>query len=571
LILFTEEGANQKTKKKKKKENRNRNRNKQQQVDTGAAGRNMKSQTFSVLAIVVAFLSYCSALSDKPNVLLITADDLNNWSHYAGNSQVVTPNLDRLFSMGVFFNRSYANAPACNPSRASFMSSLRPSSTGVYDNDDDWRTVLPEEKMLTTAFRNAGYSTLGAGKIYHVEFSRPSEWDYYLKKYDTNCPFVPEELFNEEKLEFGPLLCDDNMTEDYRIISYGIEQLSKTHDKPMFLALGFRKPHLPWYVPKKYFDMYPLESVKLPATISNDLDDLPIAGVRLASSKLHEELVKRDLWTRAVRAYLATITFVDTQVGRLLDALEQSPLKNDTIVVFLGDHGYHLGEKKHWTKFTLWEEATRAPLAFIVPGVTQPGQICDRTVEFLSIYPTLLDLCGLPIPNHVEGTSFKKLLVKPKSSWDFPAISTWRPNNHAVRNETWRYIQYHDGGEELYNEKIDPHEWKNLLFADTTAESQAAKTELIRFFPEKNKKKLTPEKQKEKPMNGTKQHDNSDDNSDSSSDTGDSNSLGGYSSTFVVVALAISFSVAVLVGVTWFARKKLAERLLEVIPSSLLF
>jgi len=503
-----------------------------------------------------------AAISDKPNVLLITADDLNNWVNYAGNPQVITPNLDRLLAMGVFFNRSYANAPACNPSRASFMSSLRPSSTGVYDNDDDWRTVLPEEKMLTTAFRNAGYYAYGAGKVYHIKFERESEWDDYMHRYNTKkCDIEPGELFVDDKLEFGPLLCDDDKTEDYHVISYGIQQLSKTHDKPIFLALGFRKPHLPWYVPKKYYDLYPLESIKLPTTLINDLDDIPFIGVQLAEQKLHEDVVKRDLWTRAVRAYLASISFVDAQIGRLLAALDKSPLKNDTIVVFLGDHGYHLGEKEHWSKFTLWEEATKAPLMFAVPGLTQPGQVCDRTVEFLSIYPTLLDLCGIASPDHVEGTSIKSLITNPGSGWNLPAVSTYRQNNHAVRNESWRYIGYFDGGEELYNEVEDPYEWTNLLYTKKNSSSnrvpqklRSVKSELRQFFPSINKVKLTPEQSKNESSDFT---DSSSDSSEGAEDTSNNFTL--------VIALTTCLGVTTFIGLVWFAKKKLQNRLLQVL------
>ena len=437
---------------------------------------------FFCFSFVSFFASPAHGISSRPNVVLITADDLNSWNHYAGNTQAKTPNFDRLFSMGVYFNQSYANAPLCNPSRASFMSSLRPSSTAIYDNEDDWRTVLPESKMLTTAFRNAGYYVYGAGKIYHNGFPRPSEWDNYLGKYAHDCPLVAEEAYIDEKLEFSPLDCDDDEMEDWHIANYGIEQLSQTHDKPLFLALGFRKPHLPFSVPKKYYDMYPIESVMLPETIPDDLVDVPKLGVNMAQPKYHQEVLRRGIWARAIRAYLAAITFVDAQLGRLLDVVENGPLSNDTIVVFLGDHGYHLGEKEHWTKFTLWEEATKAPMSWLVPGMTRPGSVSDRVVEFLGIYPTLLDLCGIPIPDHVEGTSFKSLLMDPDSHWDLPAISTFRFQNHAIRNESWRYIRYQNGGEELYDEKEDPHEWNNLLFNPQGSSSSSSSSSSTSFW-----------------------------------------------------------------------------------------
>jgi len=187
---------------------------------------------------------------------------------------------------------------------------------------------------------------------------------------------------------------------------------------------------------------------------------------------------------------MASITFVDTQIGRVLDALDRSPMKNNTIVVFLGDHGYHLGEKEHWTKFTLWEEATKAPLAMFVPRLTKPGTVCDRTVDFLSLFPTLLDLCGIKIPKHVEGTSMKSLLKNPNKPWKTPVLSTFGWKNHAVRSELWRYIRYVDGGEELYDENSDPYEWNNLLSLATKNQFSKVKKDLQRYFPTINKKEI---------------------------------------------------------------------------------
>ena len=422
----------------------------------------------------------------RPNVLFIAIDDLNHWVGYLGrNPRTKTPNLDRLAAQGVWFTRSYCAAPVCNPSRAALMSGLRPSTTGVYDNRNDWRTVIPEDRPLTAAFRRAGYAVLGAGKIYHGGFPRRSEWDDYLERAggDPKLPAGADDGVGG--IKFAPLDARDEDMADYRIVQYGIEQLGKRHEKPFFLAVGLHKPHMPWNVPRKYFEMHPLEGIELPPYREDDLDDLPAAGVRMARPEGdHAQILKSGRWKEAIRAYLATITFCDAQVGRLLEALERSEHRDRTIVCLWSDHGWHLGEKHHWRKFALWEEATRAPLIWVVPGLTKPGGRCDRTVDFMSIYPTLMDLCGIPTPAHVEGESLRPLLADPAAPWDRPALTTYGYRNHAVRSEGWRYIRYADGGEELYDEARDPYEWTNLA---GRPEQAARKEELARWLPRGDK------------------------------------------------------------------------------------
>jgi arylsulfatase A-like enzyme len=406
-----------------------------------------------------------------PNVLFIAADDLNHWVRHLGrNTQAITPNIDRLAARGVTFANAYAVAPACNPSRAALMSGLRPSTTGVYDNRVDWRPLIDRGKTLVTHFRANGYTTSGAGKIYHGGFDRTDEWHEYGQERRGAC-----KLLNASDgvgaIKFSPVDCGDEGISDYSIADYGIAQLQQPHDKPFLLTLGFHKPHMPWNVPKKYFDMYPLDTIQLPPYRENDLADVPAAGRRMARSpgtsspavpSDHELIVKSGRWKEAVQAYLATITYVDRQIGRVLDALDTSAHRDNTIVIFFGDHGWSLGEKHHWRKFALWEEPTRAPLIWVAPGVTRAGTTSTRTVDFMSIYPTLADLCGLPIPPHVEGASIRALLADPAAPWDRPAVTTHGYRNHAVRTADWRYIRYDNGDEELYDETRDPYEWTNL-------------------------------------------------------------------------------------------------------------
>jgi arylsulfatase A-like enzyme len=419
----------------------------------------------------------------RPNVLFIAVDDLNHWVGYLGrNPQTITPHMDALAQRGVWFTRSYCAAPVCNGSRAALMSGRRPWSTGVYDNNNDWRTVIPESQPLTTAFRQAGYYVCGAGKIYHGSFERFSEWDDYLRK-EKGDP-QPTGDTGVGGIKFAPLDCNDEDMQDYRIVNYGIEQLQKKHDKPLFLAVGLHKPHMPWNVPRKYYDMHPLDKIQLPPHQEDDLADLPPAAVRMARPEGdHAEMLKSGRWKDAVQGYLATITFCDAMVGRLMEAFDKSAYRDNTIVVFWSDHGWHLGEKQHWRKFALWEEATRAPFIWVVPGLTPKNAKCERTVDFMSIYPTLMELCGIPTPAHVEGRSIRELLQNPTAAWDLPAITTYRYSNHTVRTEETRYTRYADGGEELYDESRDPYEWKNLA---NQAEAAARKGALGKWLPQQN-------------------------------------------------------------------------------------
>jgi len=424
------------------------------------------------------------ATPGKPNVLFIAIDDLNHWVGYLGrNRQTKTPHIDRLAARGVWFTRSYCPAPVCNASRAALMSGLRPSSTGVYDNRNDWRTVIAADLPLTTAFRKAGYYVCGAGKIYHDAYRRPSEWDDYLEK-DGRDP-RPTGDTGVGGIQFAPLDCRDEDLRDYRIVDYGIEQLKKKHDRPFFLAVGLHKPHMPWNVPRKYYDLHPLNGIELPPYRENDLEDLPPAAIRMARPEGdHAAMLRSGRWKEAVQAYLATISFCDAMVGRLLETFDKSAYRDNTIVVFWSDHGWHLGEKQHWRKFALWEEATRAPFIWIVPGLTAANSRCDRAVDFMCIYPTLAELCGIPIPKHVQGASIRSLLADPAAPWDKPALTTYRYMNHAVRSEGWRYIRYADGGEELYDEARDPYEWTNLA---SKPEAAAQKDELGKWLPKENR------------------------------------------------------------------------------------
>jgi arylsulfatase A-like enzyme len=436
------------------------------------------------LLLIASLLAHAGNADARPNILFIAVDDLNHWvGHLGRNPQVKTPNIDRLAKKGVTFTRAYCAAPVCNPSRTALMSGLRPGTTGVYHNPIDYRPHVLPAQTLNSHFRKHGYFVAGAGKIYHGGGGRLDEWDDYMRGGGGE-PKGKLEARSVGGIKFGVLDCADNEMGDYKIASWIIAQLERQHDKPFFLACGFHKPHMPWNVPRKYYDSYPLDTIKLPPIQTNDLADLPPEGVSMARAMGdHAKILDAGKWKEAIQGYLAAISFLDAQVGRVIDALEKRPLATNTIVCFWGDHGWHLGEKEHWRKFALWEEATRAPFIWVVPGVTKPDGVCARTVDFMSIYPTLCELTGAPIPKHVEGASIKKLLADPGASWNTPAVTTHGFQSHAVRSEKWRYIRYAEGGEELYDHEKDPYEWSNLA---GKAEFASIKGQLARALPKNN-------------------------------------------------------------------------------------
>ncbi len=425
----------------------------------------------------------------RPNVLFVAVDDLNDWTGFlGGHPGARTPNMDRLAARGVVFDRAYCSAPACNPSRASLLMGTRPSTSGVYHNDQPWRPVFRDGLTLPEYFRAAGYQVVGGGKIFHNSFNDPSVWDEWrgLGPGDHPVPDVTpvNGLQGTAHFDWGPVDAPDEAMGDYKTVSWAIERLNQKHDQPFFLAVGLIRPHLPWYAPRKYFDQFPLSDVARPEVLADDLADIPAAGLAIAKPEGdHRKVVEAGQWEPAVQGYLASIAFADAQIGRLLDALDASPHGKDTIIVFWGDHGWHLGEKEHWRKFALWEDATRVPLIVVAPGVSSAGTRSERTVSLLDLYPTLVELCGLPTKPELEGESLVPLLKDPAAPRNTPAVTTHGRGNHAARSERWRYIRYADGSEELYDHDNDPREWTNLAGDPSLAD---VKRELAKWLPEKN-------------------------------------------------------------------------------------
>ncbi|MCX7014475.1 MAG: sulfatase [Candidatus Sumerlaeota bacterium] len=415
-----------------------------------------------------------AAKTERPNVLLIIVDDLNSWVGCLGALPgAKTPNTDRLAARGTLFANAHCAAPVCNPSRTALLTGLRPSTTGIYDNA---QAPSPPDHLakrvvlLPQHFKNNGYVVLGAGKVPGHSTGRCA-WDESFDLPDRASP--PKEqlpLNNSGKIDWGPFPDTREQMSDWQLAGWASDELGKRRDAPFFLAVGIVKPHLPWYVPKEYFDRISSGDVALPPLAPDDIKDIPAAARRDETRGSKALLAKR---AEACTAYLAACAFADDCVGRVLDALESGPNRDDTVVVLCGDNGFQMGEKNIWGKGQLWEESTHVPLMIVTPGGGE-GRRCARPVSLLDLYPTLVEMCGLPEAPGLEGACLAPLLSDPDAQWDHAAVSTTGFRNHAVRTERWRYIRYADDSEELYDHDADPREWTNLAsqpqYASTIAD-----------------------------------------------------------------------------------------------------
>lgn len=448
------------------------------------------------LFLTLLLLVPCSTLhADKPNVLFIAIDDLNDWvGPLGGHPQVVTPNFDKLAARGTTMTNAHCQSPLCNPSRASIMTSLRPTTTGVYSLQP-WFRDVPEFKdhvSLPQYFKKHGYKTYTSGKIYHGGYGRgknDAEFDE-VGPGGSLKPFPPKKLVNTPKphklVDWGVFPHKDEEKGDYIVADWVTEKLGAMPDgDPFFMACGFSLPHVPNYATQKWFDLYPEETTKLPFIQPDDRKDTPrfswyihwdLPEPRL---KFLEEAGEK---LNLTRSYLATVSFVDSQLGRVLDALESGGHEDDTVVVLWSDHGYHLGEKEITGKNTLWDPSTRVPMIWAGPGVAK-GASCNRPAELLDVYPTLAELCGLPKNDSLEGISLAPQLQDANAPREQPAITCHGPDNNGVRTEEWRYIRYADGSEELYNIEKDAEELTNLA---GNPEYNAVKEDLAKWIPENN-------------------------------------------------------------------------------------
>ena len=419
--------------------------------------------------------------SQPPNVLMIAVDDLNDWiGCLGGHPDAKTPNLDRLARRGVSFRQACCNAPMCNPTRTSLLTGLLPSTTGCYQNTQPFRRSMPDITTLPGYFKQHGYYAMGRGKIFHFAEGDKS-WNDYAS---VNANNQPAGRPGDWRLDGGPMDITDDEMGDGKTANWAVQQLQRKFDRPFFLSAGIFRPHESWFAPRKYFEMYPPAKVRLPKVNPRDLDDVPPIGREIAQCIGDYDNVRRTGQERyAVAAYLACISFADAMIGRILDALDSSPYRDHTVVALWGDNGFHLGTKLHWRKFTLWEESTRVPFVIAAPGVTGRASKCDRPVGLIDLFPTLVDLCGLPKHSELDGQSLLPLLRDPAQPWERPVLTTCGRGNHALRTDRWRYIRYSDGGEELYDHHRDRREWKNLA---NQSQFAAVKKELTRWLPEKD-------------------------------------------------------------------------------------
>ncbi len=426
----------------------------------------------AVFLLAVSFSAASRADETRPNVLLIFVDDLNDWTGcLKGHPQSLTPNIDKLAKTGTLFSNAHCQAPVCQPSRSSMLTSRYPSSTGLYFLNPGIRqsTVTKNVLTLPERFHREGYQVLGAGKIFHHQLNKVifSKLGEYGGNFGGFGP-LPKQKINYRQgvrlWDWGPLDISDDKMPDHKIASWAVSKLQQKHEKPFFMAIGFYRPHVPLYVPRKWLDKFPLDKIQLPATTERDLGDVSKYARDLVTLKhiapLHDWMKKNDQWQTAVGAYLASIAFADDCAGRVLNTLAKSSYRDNTIVVLCSDHGFHLGEKQRWAKRSLWEDSTRVPLIISGPGIK--SHTCSRPVGLIDIYPTLLDLCGLKADKTHEGQSLKPLLDSPNMHWKRPVRTTFGKGNHSIRSTNWRYIRYVDGSEELYHTNRDPHEWKNL-------------------------------------------------------------------------------------------------------------
>ncbi len=416
---------------------------------------------------------------DRPNVVLIIIDDLNDWvGALKGHPQARTPNIDRLASQGMLFTNAHCQAPICGPSRASLLTGLYPFRTGNYAqlNDEDIRKpneVAAKAEFLPDLFERHGYVTMGVGKIFH-NGDKAKAFDRYGGNFDKYGP-SPEKRFQYDpkwfpekrggtQTDWGAYPAHDSLMTDHKSADWAVAQLSKNYDKPFMLTVGFYRPHVPWYVPQPWLDIFEEDSIRTPAYDPKDMEDVPAMGRQVSDVPMMpttEWMIRTGKWKAAVRAYLASMAFVDAQVGRVLDALDRSGHAKNTIVVLLSDHGYHLGEKNRFAKQALWERDTRVPLIIRRPGGVA-GASSGASVQLLDIYPTLADLCGLKLSAAIDGHSLQPLLKDLGAKWKHPALVSYGPGNMAVRDDRYRLIRYEDGSEEWYDILKDPNEWRNL-------------------------------------------------------------------------------------------------------------
>ena len=451
----------------------------------------MKPILFLLALALMSVTINAAEPSDKPNVLMICIDDLNDWVGFlGGHPEAATPHMDALAGRGRSFANAHCAVPVCSCSRASVMSGTAATTHGSYEIGPKYEE-LPALKNVPTIqryFKDNGYVTLAGGKVLHHGFGGrlAGDIDRSLGRKKSRRPRNPLNRPADWSgaWDWGAHPATDAETTDYQLAKNAAEVLNEDFDKPFFMTVGFFRPHVPLYVPPKWFDLYDAESLMLPRNPKSDLDDLPKNFLRIndyAVAPTHAQVVDNGKQRSLTRAYLASISFVDHCVGAVLDSLASSSHADNTIIVLWSDHGFHLGEKHHWAKRTLWEESTRVPLLFAGPGI-KPGDACAEPASLIDIYPTLVAMCKLPDNSHLEGISLVPQLNDPSTPRDRPAITSSYFGNHSIRSRDWRLIVYEDGAEELYDHRNDSDEFQNLA---NNLSHKSTRDKLVRWLPDK--------------------------------------------------------------------------------------
>ena len=448
-------------------------------------GHRKENSSYVIVLFFIPLSSLCAAVyagQPRPmNVLFIAIDDLNNYPSLMDNYPgIKTPNLDAFAKTAMQFTRAYCPGTMCNPSRSAILSGIAPHRSGIYQNGQKWQdsSLLNSIKTLPQAFRDSGYHTMGCGKLYH---SRPTNAQWQAQWHDDDggqgrfAPRaepnpIPDSVKKPGLFNYG--VAEESQISDFQLLPFARKRLNSVYERPFFMAHGIRYPHNPWVVPQRFVDLYPDSEMAFPPPgfKADDLDDLSdIAKVYAGNPVNREALHDAGHWKPVVRHYLASVSAADEVFGEVIRALDEGPHAENTIVVVWADHGFHMGEKDHFAKYALWEQTTNVLFMVRVPGMTDDGPLCERTVSLQDIYPTLVDLCRLDDPGHpLDGRSLVPLLESPELDWPYPALTTHMKEDHALRSEQYRYIRYHDGSEELYNESDDPHEWTNLASRETS-------------------------------------------------------------------------------------------------------
>lgn len=461
------------------------------------------------LRIATAFFSACylllfsiaaEGIPQKPNVLFIAVDDLNTRLGCYGFDRISSPNIDKLASGGIRFDRAYCQYPSCGPSRSSVLSGLRPHTTGMINNRMSFRELAPDAITLPQLFRKNGYFVARVGKIFHQRVpldigtagaDDPASWTHTANPRGRDKDEEHLLVNHSPQLSISNAMAflkadgtDDEQT-DGMVATETIRLLESRKDEPFFIAAGFYRPHAPYIAPKRYFEDYRVEGIEVPHLPEGYQDSVPPGA--LSSTPQWPNFGTNEAQAReAILAYDACISFVDAQVGRVLDALDALGLSQSTIVVLWGDHGYHLGEHGLWRKNSLFEESARAPLIFRAPGLNPTSSDCDAIVEFVDIYPTLADLAGLQPPSDLEGLSLRPLLTNPRAIWDRPAYTQTLfvdTPGYSIRTDRWRYTEWGQNGDqgiELYDHHSDPQEMENLANGNQHAETIKRLSKLVR-------------------------------------------------------------------------------------------